>query len=237
MLFTTSWDDGHILDLTLVDLLKKCGMQGTFYISKQHELVRERLSEDKIRDLASTMEVGAHTMTHPDLTKISLDDAKREIFDSKIWIESVTQKPCDLFCYPRGRWNEQTKKIVQDAGFRGARTTELYRFQNDDPILMPVSLHIYPFPFRPVANRRFFEPFSIARKALRGSIPLSAYRNWLSFAKALFDQAYETKQPFFHLFGHSWEIEKFGMWNHLEQFLTHVASKRDVEHVPNSSLV
>jgi peptidoglycan/xylan/chitin deacetylase (PgdA/CDA1 family) len=236
MLFTTSWDDGHVLDRKLIDLLRKYKIRGTFYISKQHELVDERLSEREIHDLAHEMECGAHTLTHPDLTSVTPDNARKEIADSKVWMESITQKTCDLFCYPRGRFNDVIKSMTKECGFRGARTTELYRFTLQDPFAMPVSLHIYPFPFRPIANRRFYEPFSMARAKLGSAIPLSRYTSWLSFAKALFVHAYQTNQPFFHLFGHSWEIEKFGMWNHLEKFLSYVASKQDLQHVPNSSL-
>jgi peptidoglycan/xylan/chitin deacetylase (PgdA/CDA1 family) len=33
---TTSWDDGHILDVKLSELLKKYNLKGTFYIAPKN---------------------------------------------------------------------------------------------------------------------------------------------------------------------------------------------------------
>jgi len=34
VIVTTSWDDGHLLDLRLAQLLQDAGLKGTFYISR-----------------------------------------------------------------------------------------------------------------------------------------------------------------------------------------------------------
>ena len=55
--------------------------------------------------------------------------------------------------------------------------------------------------------------------------------------KALFHHAHDTGQPWFHLWGHSWEIEKYGMWGILETFLQWVSTQPDVTCVPNSAII
>ena len=91
IIVTTSWDDGHKLDLKLAKLLKKYGIRGTFYISPKNREFREEdlLSDEEIIKLDRDFEIGAHTMTHPRLTKISEREAFNEIIDSKKYLENL----------------------------------------------------------------------------------------------------------------------------------------------------
>lgn len=66
---------------------------------------------------------GAHTVYHPELTKISASDAQREVVHSKKTIEERLGMPCSLFAYPFGRFNNDVTKLVRDAGFACAVTT------------------------------------------------------------------------------------------------------------------
>lgn len=56
-------------------------------------------------------------------------------------------------------------------------------------------------------------------------------------AISLFKKTYKNKEEVFHLWGHSWEIEKYGMWEELEKFLEYVSSYSDVKFVTNKELV
>ena len=63
---------------------------------------------------------GAHTYTHPILTKIPLDEAFQEISRSKNRIENVLQQTTSAFCYPNGKkcdFDENIKAIVKECGF------------------------------------------------------------------------------------------------------------------------
>jgi len=245
MKFTTSWDDGVLLDRKLADILNRRGMTGTFYVCPtQKKKERRLLSEGDIRALATEHEIGAHSKTHPHLSQISTFTARREIEGSKTWVEDITRKPCTMFCYPYGDWNEEVKKIVKEAGFTGARTVEELQFCHRDPFLLPTSLQILPFP-----RRRGFEKIwhwadplgplrSRYRRLRKLHVPLRSCTSWLKLATYLFHHALTTKQPFFHLWGHSWEIEKYDMWDDLEWFLKMVGEAGEkVKHVTNSALL
>ena len=80
---TTSWDDGHPLDLRVAELLARYGLTGTFYVplNCSHRQVMDKQQLLALRELG--MEVGSHTMTHPQLTKITRESAMRELTESK----------------------------------------------------------------------------------------------------------------------------------------------------------
>lgn len=244
MLFTTSWDDGYTLDLRLADLLARHRVRGTFYVCPRVQHGQPMLSTEQIKTLSQGFEIGAHTIIHPRLTSLRPEEARREIMESKQWVEERTGAPCTMFCYPKGSWNTDVRTLVEEAGYRGARTTAMLRFSVDDAYAMPTSLHVYPFPLRARWTRlsHLFDPFPWLRefhaemRTMR--IPLSARTRWLPFAKAVFRYAVQTGQPHFHLWGHSEELERYGMWNQLDAFLSFVhAEEKELTHVPNSGLL
>lgn len=59
------------------------------------------------------MEFGAHTLTHPDLTRLPLDRVETEICDSKAMIEDILSAPVTCFAYPYGRYDDRTRQLVQ----------------------------------------------------------------------------------------------------------------------------
>jgi len=73
------------------------------------------------------IEIGAHTVNHPILTRLSEDDARREIENSRDWITRIVGKPPKLFAYPNGRYgddyDERHAKLVKEAGFLAAVST------------------------------------------------------------------------------------------------------------------
>ncbi|MDD4628693.1 MAG: polysaccharide deacetylase family protein [Candidatus Peribacteraceae bacterium] len=241
MLFTTSWDDGYGLDLTVAALLKKNGLTGTFYVCPTHQHDRTMLTENQIRTLSGDFEIGAHTLTHRKLSTLMAGEAEQEIKGSKAWVEQVTGKPCDMFCYPKGDCGIAAQTFVKQAGYRGARTTEQWRCEFSNPFAMPVSLQIMPFPlrrsFRPIW--KILDPLGPLRANWRGlgknNIPLSARTSWLAMARAFFRNALKRNAPFFHLYGHSHEIERYGLWHDLAEFLEE-AGHSGVTPVTNGSL-
>jgi len=78
----------------------------------------------EIREMGNNgISFGAHTVTHPILTKVSLEDARNEITLSKKAIEESLGTPCTLFAYPRGRFNGELIELVREIGFTCAVTT------------------------------------------------------------------------------------------------------------------
>ena len=98
---TTSWDDGHPLDLRLADLLSKYDLPATFYVPLASE--RGVLNKAQLRQLAARFEIGAHTMRHLPVTHLRPEDARREIVNSRAAIQDITGVECRSFCFPWGK--------------------------------------------------------------------------------------------------------------------------------------
>ena len=244
MLFTTSWDDGYKLDIRLADLLDQYGCKGTFYVCPRKQHGKDTMSNEEIAELRERHEIGAHTLRHSKLTEVSSLLAKEEIEESKAWIEQITGAACTMFCYPYGFSNDAIMQLVKDAGYKGARTTTQLQFTFDDAFAMSTTLQIAPFPKRKTWSRWWhpldqYGPLRVKRKRLNQiGIPKQDRKDWLSLAKALFDEAANCQLPTanFHLWGHSHEIEKYNMWGDLEKFLAHVQNS-NVDCVINSKTI
>jgi len=86
---------------------------------------REMLSWDEIDELvAAGFELGAHTMTHPDLTSLDGEAVFREARGSKDIIEDRAGVEVDFFAYPYGWFDREVERIIAGI-FKGACTVEL----------------------------------------------------------------------------------------------------------------
>ena len=69
------------------------------------------------------MEVGSHTCSHADLSRLSLAEARHELLQSKSDLENLLQKPVTQFCYPYGHFSPEHEALVSQAGYEAATTT------------------------------------------------------------------------------------------------------------------
>jgi peptidoglycan/xylan/chitin deacetylase (PgdA/CDA1 family) len=212
---TTSWDDGHPLDLRVAELLAKYGLQGTFYIPS--ETGYPILRAEQVSELAKTFEVGAHTLHHVDLTATPDAEAENEIAASKRHIEEITEKACRTFCFPRGRFARRHVAMVKNAGFVAARTVELLSLnaptQTVGLSLIPTTVQAYshtPLAYWKNCAKR------LKTANIRHAIGVGANRDWASIAISMLERAAESGGVF-HLWGHSWEVEETGQWQALER--------------------
>jgi peptidoglycan-N-acetylglucosamine deacetylase len=223
--FTSSWDDGTIHDLRLAELLLKYQLPATFYIAKQH--ANGSLEEKHIGDLAKHFELGAHTLSHTVLDSVSDEVAWSEITGSKTWIENVSGKPCQVFCFPQGKFRSRQLRLVGRAGFVGARTVEL--MSTDFPKLIagvamvPTTIQAFPH------SRQTYLINAVKRRRianLRTCIPWLGCTDWLDIATSALNHT-AKRGGVFHLWGHSWEIERHRLWQKLEDVLHMAAEFRE----------
>ena len=242
IIVTTSWDDGHELDLKLADLLNKYNLKGTFYIPKISNL--KSLTDENLKEISKTQEIGAHTLTHPDLREISLGEAEKEIVGSKEYLENLLNKEVEMFCYPKGRYNQDIKNLIKKAGFIGARTTKKYSIKKpEDFFEIRTTVNVYPFPLRK-RNKNYyhlskflFQPLTKGFfKILKLKLPINSFFNWNNLAKNTFNYVLENG-GIYHIWGHSWEIEKYGMWEDLEEIFKYISNRKDVFYLTNSQIL
>jgi len=81
------------------------------------------MDESQVREwLAAGHEIGAHTRTHPHLTRISPAQAREEIQGSRRQLEDRFGIAVKHFCYPYGDWNAAIRELVVEAGYESACT-------------------------------------------------------------------------------------------------------------------
>ncbi len=79
------------------------------------------LSWPQVRRMsAGGISFGAHTLTHPFLTRIPRRQAQAEIHQSKDVIEQQIGKPVTLLAYPSGDFNADIAEMVQGTGYAAA---------------------------------------------------------------------------------------------------------------------
>lgn len=73
------------------------------------------------------MQIGAHTVSHPILTSISLQQAREEIASSKSHLEQLLGEKITLFAYPNGKpgvdYQPEHAALVNELGFQAAVST------------------------------------------------------------------------------------------------------------------
>jgi hypothetical protein len=214
---TTSWDDGHPLDLRVAEMLTRYGLRGTFYVPREAE--HGALTAGQVRELGACFEVGAHTLRHVVLTGATEPEAWQEIAGSRAWVEETTGLPCSMFCPPKGKFSHRDLHLVRKAGYAGVRTVELssldFPRRQEGLLVMPTTVQAHPH------GRLAFARNAIRRMSLRNfwwSLPLGCPTDWTRRVRSHLGQALESGGVF-HLWGHSWEVEENGQWQRLEEVL------------------
>ncbi len=93
----------------------------------------------QVRDwLGAGHAIGSHSLTHARLTRLTLRDAREEIFASRKKLEDAFGVAVEHFCYPYGDWSEAVRDLVIEAGYRSACTTQ---FGVNTPATPPYALH------------------------------------------------------------------------------------------------
>jgi hypothetical protein len=112
-----TFDDGYDDAYTqAMPILQKYGFTGTFYIIRNYVGKPEYLTKAQIDKMSDAgMEIGSHTLSHPDLKTASEETQRKQIFESK---EQSTS-----FCYPAGKFSDLTVSLVKEALYTTAVTT------------------------------------------------------------------------------------------------------------------
>lgn len=224
---TTSWDDGHPLDLRIAEMLSEHGLAGTFYVPKQWRL--PTMDDRQLRELSGAgFEIGGHTIDHVVLTDTPDNEAATQIKDSQSWLSDVSGQTCTMFCPPTGRFHPVHRAMIVEAGFTGYRTVELWSIDRPRPgsdglVEMPTSLQAQPHGKLPILR-------NIAKRRSVGNllrfIRMGHSGDWLDQLQRIANNVV-SNGGVLHLWGHSWEIEEFNQWDQLNEAFALLGSMTD----------
>lgn len=118
-LVSLSFDDGTQGQLdSALPVLQKNALKGTFFLVPGFFGGDGFIAPSAVSRYAkASQEVGAHTMTHPDLTAISATKRRSEITQSRKQLVSLGGGAVTGFASPFGEYNATTLKDIGAAGF------------------------------------------------------------------------------------------------------------------------
>jgi len=130
-------DDGYQNNLThALPVLKKFGFSATCYavssmIGAQNTwdlaigVPQKNLmtKQDWLTWISAGMDVGSHTKTHADLTKLTASQAMDEMEGSRVELHKTLGYDAKHFCYPYGRYDASHVAMARQAGYHTATTT------------------------------------------------------------------------------------------------------------------
>jgi peptidoglycan/xylan/chitin deacetylase (PgdA/CDA1 family) len=130
--FDDAMDDNHAF---LLPLAREYGIRVTVYVAtgmmgKPNPWMGEgsgarMMTVDELRELVSAgFEIGAHTVTHPDLSRLDFESCFEEANESKLALERLLGIDVRTFAYPFCRYGPAAVEAVQAAGFTAAVTCE-----------------------------------------------------------------------------------------------------------------
>ena len=220
---TTSWDDGSILDLKVAELLDKYGLAGTFYIPRS--LFAHPLGNTDVTALDSRFEIGAHTLNHVDLTRVSPPEAKEEIEGSKNYLEDLLGHSVPMFCYPSGKFTRNIKSMVRDSGFVAARTV------NRGNLTLPTD----PYEWGVTSYLARGLPHLNVPSWRKVCDSLRGLHDWEVRARTLFDR-FLREGGIYHIWGHSLTFEVELQWGKLEKLLAYIANREGICYETNGEI-
>ncbi len=65
-----------------------------------------------------------HGVSHTNFLKLSLPEQQHEAYTSKLELENVLARKCEVFCYPGGGHTDETKEMLKSIGYKMSMSCE-----------------------------------------------------------------------------------------------------------------
>jgi peptidoglycan/xylan/chitin deacetylase (PgdA/CDA1 family) len=137
-----TFDDGWLDDYTVAfPALRAHVMVGTFFVPTMYADAggKALMNWTQIAEMdAAGMEFGGHTLNHANLTKVSAQEAQRQLQASKLKLEQKLGHTTIAFAYPFGATTPAIMRLVQQAGYQVAvGLCCSYRLRADGLLFLP----------------------------------------------------------------------------------------------------
>lgn len=213
---TLSYDDGVEQDITLIRIMKKYGLKGTFNINSglyaaegtvyEDGIVHRRMTKKQCLDLYkdSGMEIAVHGYTHPFLEQLPVNVCTQEVIRDREALESDYECIVRGMAYPYGTTSDAVVDVLKQCGIAYSRTT--------------------------VSTEKFLIPKDWLR------MPATCHHNnprLMELARNFVENTNNRRPLLFYVWGHSYEFEAHNNWGVIEEFAEYIGNRDDVWYATN----
>ncbi len=155
-LFTVTFDDGLATSYSQAwPVFERLGIPFSIFIITSLVGQPGYMGWREIAEMARSPLVtfGSHTVNHRNLARLSADEVRYELAESKARLESTLHRKCDHFCCPWGRpdrdfLTDRDPAIALEVGYRSFLTTErgLTRTGDRLPMVKRDVIHMHSSP-------------------------------------------------------------------------------------------
>jgi peptidoglycan/xylan/chitin deacetylase (PgdA/CDA1 family) len=161
----------HNFPATIFLVTKYCGGQNNWPgQSYDKASILQLMTWDQAAALPPAITLGAHTVNHPDLTRLTPDECERELRDCRNQIEQRIGRPARWLAYPYGSSTTQVQQIASRYFDLAVGTTLRFLPANPNPMDLPRIDTFYlrdSFPPNSLPIDRLFTPVGSAYIGLR----------------------------------------------------------------------
>lgn len=213
---TLSYDDGVVYDRTLIEIMQRYGMKGTFNVNSGSFADTpggRRLTAAEVKELydSTGMEVAVHGLYHRRLSDLPDGVMAYEILKDRENLEALTGKLVRGMAYAYGSFSDKTVEVLRNSGIVYGRTT-ISTGTFDIPkdwLRLPATCH-----------HRAENLMELADK-------------FVNYEKSVADFPWRAKPQLFYLWGHSYEFNDNDNWYIIEKFGEKIARDDGIWHATN----
>jgi peptidoglycan/xylan/chitin deacetylase (PgdA/CDA1 family) len=193
-----SYDDGQRSDRRLVEMFNEAGLKGTFHLNSGFLGNRGMVTVREAAALYDGHEVASHTLSHPALPRCANEQIIHQVLEDRKRLEDIVGYAVRGLAYPFGSWNREIAALLPGLGIEYARLVESSGM------------------------------FIISDNFLAWKPTCHHNQNLLEHARRFMELAGNQNLLWFSVWGHSFEFDRQGNWDVMEEFCRTIGKREDV---------
>jgi peptidoglycan/xylan/chitin deacetylase (PgdA/CDA1 family) len=193
-----SYDDGTYADRRLIEIMNKNEIKGTFHLNGGLLGTGEIVSAAEAGELYKGHEIAAHSYSHPTLERCPKERQIDEIMLDRKILEQIAGYPVRGFSYPNGSWTSELVELLPSLGIAYARLAN--------------TSGNYDFPL---------DNHQLITSCHHNDRLLERTDNFLALNRKQY-------LYWFTIWGHSYEFDRDGNWELIEQFCNKIGRQEQV---------
>ena len=221
---TFSYDDGVTQDIRLIELLNKYGLKCTFNLNsellgKKNILIRQnqriahyKVAPQDVKYVYEGHEVAAHTLTHPNLTKLTEAEIIHQVEQDRINLSELAGYEVVGMAYPCGGVNNDDR--VADI----IKNNTKIQYCRTNTITDSLDIQNNLYRFNPNVYHIIFDRLMQMGRDFVESTP--------------------EKPQILYIYGHAYEMDSASdLWIKLEEFFEMISGRDDVFYGTNAEVL